>query len=233
MTGKQFSDAMCELDSKYMEEAFSYEKNAKLSHWKKWGAIAACLAVIVIASVTLFYSGWFGGRDDVATLANGEEIVFVKTEDAGSVLSDIAVTITSRPLTEEETAALFPELPAAVTAIFSAENTADAQAGELIGIEGELGSVKLVLSASDITLRDTIIAGEEKSTVVSGTSVTAGYCTSGQNVIYYATFSLGDQVVYLENSGPEKEREGVKNDLAAVIQALIDHGPLDLQGIAP
>ena len=43
MNAKKFSDAMSELDTKYVDEALNYKKKAKKPIWVKWGAIAACL----------------------------------------------------------------------------------------------------------------------------------------------------------------------------------------------
>jgi hypothetical protein len=48
MNAKKFSDAMSELDSKYIDEAINYKKKAKKPAWVKWGAMAACLAVVVV-----------------------------------------------------------------------------------------------------------------------------------------------------------------------------------------
>ena len=78
------------------------------------------------------------------------------------------------------------------------------------------------------------IVGSEESSEVNGTSVTAGYFVTDrnsvgeQNVIYYATFKLGDSTVYVENAGAKTESESVKNDLATIIQELINNGALDL-----
>ena len=41
MNAKKFSDAMSELDTKYVDEALNYKKKAKKHIWVKWGAIAA------------------------------------------------------------------------------------------------------------------------------------------------------------------------------------------------
>ena len=41
MNAKKFSDAMSELDRKYVDEALTYTKKAKKPIWVKWGAIAA------------------------------------------------------------------------------------------------------------------------------------------------------------------------------------------------
>lgn len=37
MNAKKFSDAMSELDSKYIDEALNYKKKAKKPFWMKWG----------------------------------------------------------------------------------------------------------------------------------------------------------------------------------------------------
>ena len=47
MNVKKFSDAMSELDTKYIDEALNYKKKAKRRNWIKWGAMAACLIMIV------------------------------------------------------------------------------------------------------------------------------------------------------------------------------------------
>ena len=91
--------------------------------------------------------------------------------------------------------------------------------------------------------RDDDLTGDSNSIInqkklledyANGTSVTAGYFVTDrnsvgeQNVIYYATFKLGDSTVYVENAGAKTESESVKNDLATIIQELINNGALDL-----
>lgn len=104
----------------------------------------------------------------------------------------------------------------------------------LIGFKGKIENAKVVISTTDIALLDTKIVGSEESSEVNGTSVTAGYFVTDrnsvgeQNVIYYATFKLGDSTVYVENAGAKTESESVKNDLATIIQELINNGALDL-----
>lgn len=53
MNAKKFSDAMSELDTKYVDEALNYKKKAKKPIWVKWGAMAACLCLIVVAIITI------------------------------------------------------------------------------------------------------------------------------------------------------------------------------------
>lgn len=49
MNSKKFSEAMGELDSKYVNEAINYKKKARKPVWAKWGAIAACLCLVICA----------------------------------------------------------------------------------------------------------------------------------------------------------------------------------------
>ena len=49
MNSKRFSDDMSELDTKYVDEALNYKKKSKKPIWVKWGAVAACLCLVVAA----------------------------------------------------------------------------------------------------------------------------------------------------------------------------------------
>lgn len=53
MNARKFSDAMSELDSKYIDEALNYKKKAKKPFWMKWGAMAACLCLVVVSALTI------------------------------------------------------------------------------------------------------------------------------------------------------------------------------------
>ena len=54
MNAKKFTDAMSELDTKYVDEALNYKKKDKKPIWIKWGTMAACLCVLVVGAVYLF-----------------------------------------------------------------------------------------------------------------------------------------------------------------------------------
>ena len=236
MNAKKFSDAMSELDTKYVDEALNYKKKAKKPGWIKWGAMAACFAVIAVLGVGVFQSGLFGNKTDIATLENGTEIVFVKSEMTASSI-DIDGTVTTRQLTEDEIATLFPNLPVTAHAIFKTSDMDAGNSPELIGFEGNIGNAKMVISTTNISLLDTEISGNEEISTVNGTSVTAGYFVTDpnsngeQNAIYYATFKLGDSTIYVENAGAKTESETIKNDLATIIQELINNGALYLSTI--
>ena len=226
MNTKIFSDAMSEIDTKYVDEALGYKKKAQKSIWAKLGAAAACLAAVAVLAAGVFQSGLLGSKTDIAALDNGNEIVFVKSKTAASSLQlDADVT------TQEETQALFPSLPVTARAVF-------ASGKGLIGLEGRIGNTKMVISTADISLLDTVIDGAEKISTVNGISVIAGYFVTDrnsvgkQNAIYYATFKLGDSTVYVENAGDKSESENVKNDLSHIIQELINNGEFDLHHLA-
>lgn len=53
MNTKKFSEAISEVDDKYYEEAANYERKQKNRSWIKWGAMAACLCLVVAAAVTI------------------------------------------------------------------------------------------------------------------------------------------------------------------------------------
>ena len=53
MNAKKFSDAMNELDSKYIDEALNYKKKTKRHGWMKWGAMVACVTVAILAGVRM------------------------------------------------------------------------------------------------------------------------------------------------------------------------------------
>ena len=44
MNAKKFSDAMSELDNKYIDEALNYKKKVKKPIWIKWGPFS-CIQV--------------------------------------------------------------------------------------------------------------------------------------------------------------------------------------------
>ena len=47
MNAKKFSDAMSELDKKYIDEALNYKKKVKKPIWIKWGAMAAVCSLFL------------------------------------------------------------------------------------------------------------------------------------------------------------------------------------------
>lgn len=89
MNSKKFSEAMSELDSKYVDEALNYKK-AKKPIRAKLGAVAACLAVVIAVGsiLTPFHGGMV-----VSAYAHGtdEEIT-----TAGAVMSSGTISDTGK-----------------------------------------------------------------------------------------------------------------------------------------
>ncbi|MCI8647911.1 MAG: hypothetical protein HFE76_14225 [Firmicutes bacterium] len=53
MNSKLFSQAMNQIDSKYIQEALLYQGKTKKPLWLKWSAAAACLAITIFAIVAV------------------------------------------------------------------------------------------------------------------------------------------------------------------------------------
>lgn len=87
MNSKMFSQAMSELDSRYVDEAVNYKK-AKKMVWMKSGAIAACLAVIVVMAGIFAISD---GSMEVSAHARGTE---EEITTAGAVLNSGTISDT-------------------------------------------------------------------------------------------------------------------------------------------
>lgn len=219
-------NSITNVDNQFIEEVQTKKK--KKNGWLKWAAMAACFAVVAL-SIGLFRGGLFDANTDTANLDNGSKIVFVKSDNVGGSLA-LDVNVTKKPLTEDEISALFSDLSITANAIFL-NNDIDADGSQkVIGFEGQIGNVKIVISTSDVQLLDTVIVGTEESSEINGITITAGYFVTNpnskgeQNAIYYATFKIGGCEVYLENGGTKDDSETTKNQLAEVIQKLIENG---------
>ena len=53
MTNEKLYEVLGDINEKYVSEARVYQK-AKKSIWAKWGAVAACLALVCVAAISLF-----------------------------------------------------------------------------------------------------------------------------------------------------------------------------------
>lgn len=93
MTTKTFSHALGEIGDKYISEATSYTAAKKKNSWMKWGAVAACLCLVVIGAIvapTFFTNSDLtsGVQDDVpSVIYNGTVYVICGTGEA-SILEE-------------------------------------------------------------------------------------------------------------------------------------------------
>lgn len=229
MKNKSISETISNINPKYINEATTYNTDEKKivyhTQWVKFGTVAACLALVVALSIMII----FGGAEQVANLDNGDTIKFIKTEQ-GLGESDIAFWIETRDLNENEIKMLFGDLPVNAYALFNVENDS------ILGIEGEVNGMRLVVSGMDVSLVDAVIDGEENTSNVDGVSVNAGYfiddTSRGKNIIYYATFSLGESIVYVVHAGTKDKSEKVKNEIADMILRLIELREINLNQIS-
>jgi hypothetical protein len=53
MKAKKFSNAMSELDTKYVDETFNHKKKSQKLGWIKWGALAVCLCLVIVGNIGL------------------------------------------------------------------------------------------------------------------------------------------------------------------------------------
>lgn len=184
---------------------------------KSWFLIAGLLI--------LFTGGLFFQKvqTEKVTLANGEVLTFTKGK--AKTLS-LAGQVTQEEISPEKIKKIFNHLP--VTGVVYVSEKSQ----EIISFEGEIGQVKLLISKGDENLLDAQVAGKEKRSQIKGIPVTAGFFTSSKNsqglktTLYYATFKLGENTIYLENAGTKKEK--VKKEFATILEQLIENGPFSL-----
>lgn len=55
MTTKKFSEAMNELEDRYVTEAITYQRSKKKRNWLKWVAAAACICLVLAGLFPLFH----------------------------------------------------------------------------------------------------------------------------------------------------------------------------------
>ena len=195
---------------------------------QKWVSVAACFVLVVVIGVGVFQSNLFGTKNDIATLDGGETITFVKNDLSQS---SINLNVTTRPLSNAEIEMLFADLPVTADAYFDADNH------NILGFEGKISDTRMVVSKQGVNLLDTIIDGNTITSSVDGVDIDAGYFVTKSNsqgiktVIYYATFDMGENTIYVEYSGVENESETVKNNLVDTILKLIENGAFDLSQI--
>ena len=206
MKEKKLLRALGNVDNQYIKEAEPMKKTSKITNRQKWVSVAACFVLVAVIGVGVFQSNLFGTKNDIATLDGGETITFVKND-----LSQSSINLN--------------------VTYFDADNH------NILGLEGKIGDTRMVVSKQGVNLLDTIIDGNTITSSVDGVDINAGYFVTKSNsqgiktVIYYATFDMGENTIYVEYSGVENESETVKNNLVDTILKLIENGAFDLSQI--
>lgn len=65
MNTKKFSEAMGEIDSKYVEKSANYQPKQRKHSWVKWASIAACFCMIALISFGIWHNGMLPSVDSV------------------------------------------------------------------------------------------------------------------------------------------------------------------------
>lgn len=215
------SEAIGNIDSRYIAEAAAY-KPTRVSVWVKFAAVAACILLTVTLGITFFPSGQIGNGDHIVTLENGDTLRFAKQDTDELHAPSFNSALDSRELSGDEIGVLFGHLPVRANAHF------DRADQRMIGLDGNIGDVKLMVAA-DGAMSNATASGQASE--VNGVSISAGYCmtdSDSETVIYYATFELGGNTVYVEHEGSMVNSEANRTELTAIILMLIDNGDVDL-----
>lgn len=228
MTRETISDAITNISTEYIEKAADYSVVKKVHKpiWLKWGVTAACFALVAVIAFGTLQSTFWSSKHSV-TLDNGSTIEFAKSNTAGVGQFDVKrAGVESHKLTDAEIDLLFNELPV------SGVTYVDAESGQFVAFEGNMGDVTLAITAPGEFIMDAIIDGETTTSKVGNVPVVAGYFVTDENsrgekqIIYYAAFSLGEYTIYVEHSGLLDNSEAVRMEVATVVQKLIDNGEI-------
>ena len=218
MKREKISETIQNIKAKHVDEATVYngENTAKRKKtWIKWSAVAACLIICVALFLSI-------GREYVK-LDNGDILVFNASTNIGSGML-VGNSSEVRDLSKSEIKSLFKDLP--VTWARVMYNPKD---GNILNIKGYINGKTLLIATPNYGNTSVVLPGWSSLTSkVNGISVEAGYIFSGQNVLYYAEFKLGENTVYIEHSGLKEENDTVKKEIADMIERLTELGEIDL-----
>ena len=127
MNTKKFSDVMSELNTKYVDEALNFKKNVKKTVWIKWGAMVACLCLIVAGVFALPY---LIGNNPTTTSPVKEENAYGFTMEGSDILY-FPISFSQR-----KTFGIVDEDAAGLTDKNTYKITAD-DLGDIMGIVGD------------------------------------------------------------------------------------------------
>jgi hypothetical protein len=226
MTNEKLYEAICDINDNKILEAKKVKK-VKQTIWFKWGAVAACLCLVVVSIIGIEIINT--NKSYTAILNNGNQIIFNKGEN--SIVSPDMNIVGVRKLNETEANEIFGDNNVEATIGF------EAKTNDFISLEGKIDNFNILVLRSDIS-PDLIIADDDdvnSLSSVNGVSVSAGYCLTEANskgnktAIAFASFDVGNYTIYLSTSGAENERDALCNELAEEIQIILETADLDFE----
>ena len=107
MNTKRFSEAMSEVEDKYYVEAANYQPKHQKSSWVKWGAMAACLAIMVYAGTKLIPPDTSNNALDLPMLTVSENTSQAMGFE-GYMAYDISELVSANPWREDAAITTLP-----------------------------------------------------------------------------------------------------------------------------
>ena len=229
------------MRSKIMEYQRSHQRKdlviTMTKTMKKLIPIAACF--ILVIAVTAFIgiqNNWFGTKEYMVTLDNGDTLIFGKDNPIGEASYAYDYEVKDRQLTAGELQALFPALS------YNTENgnpyaTFKADTGEMLRLELTIDDVHIHLAKAGLPATDTVIAGENRTADINGIPVKTGYFVTDANskgirtAIFFAEFEMNDTIIYLELAGNEQDSEQLSEKLSNTVYSMIISKAPDISSI--
>ena len=92
MKAKKFSEALGNVRDEYVSEAIAYQSKRKSRSWLKWGVVAACLCLIMVATIPLWRGNFVsnqGNEDKIIVSENGVSIPKLDVNLSNDVKADM------------------------------------------------------------------------------------------------------------------------------------------------
>ena len=170
MNSKKFSEAMSELDSKYIDEAIHYKKKSSKKHnWTKWGSLAACLCLALGAAFTVPKLMQPSDIGDIGTPQPSNPIISPIQEEPHKQQTDNSVidetmTLEEAQLSEPFGGYMLSEAPSGFT-VETIRRYQDETANYLSGLwtkgEGSFDEISWRVSSYDDTMENRVTSVDD------------------------------------------------------------------------
>lgn len=176
MRGNEFLDKMGLIDPAYVEAADA-KMNKKKSSWIKWGAVAACFAVMILAGTMLLTQDESGLNTDLPMLSISENTSAAMGYE-GYMAYDISELVNANPWNEDSEISTLPVYQNSLTydANFIASGADfDKMQEFILDVAGRLG-----LDTNNLTITNDALDKESKQKMIEkfqkvGDTVPEGY----------------------------------------------------------
>ena len=225
MTSVELLEAMGELDDELIEPK---DKTASKVKWRRWVALAACVALVLTLGMAWYYGNTIElGSGDRLSLGYGGVLSKAQYDINGILGCEVDYRI----LTHEEVSVLLDGYPVSQYG----QGYFDHETGNLVGFSasGSESNLSFYVSSASMWPTETCRVNGQ-TTVVDGVPITAGYAvwygdsTQKVNIIYFAELEQQGQTVRIEMWGAFSEKYQLQKELAEVIDYLLQKGKIDL-----